>query len=287
MRRVFRVLAVVVLSVLLAAPGVAAAAPPRAVTVPCGAVLTTSVRLAADVVCPSGGGVTLAADGIELNLNGHALVGPGSGVAGAGVEVAALDVVVRNGTIRDWAVGVRAQTEDYSSDLDRPAVRSALVREVRLDRNSTGAAAGHEGALQVRGSRLTGNRTGGSSQFGGRLRVENSTVEENGGGLRSFAVARGGLTVRNSTIRDNTSAGVSCGQDGRYDVVGSTLQRNGVGLHVFQCNGQVADSRFVWNGAHVGGELDLDQDTLYLCRNTYTRDGLPIDLPHETTGCTP
>lgn len=281
-----RALGVAVLFAALATPG-AAAAPPRAVVVPCGAVLTSSVRLAADVVCPSGGGITLAADGIELNLNGHALVGPGIDVPLTGVVVAARDVVVRNGTVRGWGTGVRAEVLEDSPTPPYPAPsRSAVVRETRLQGNSSGAAASFAGELVVRGSTLVDNRTGGWAQFGGRLRVENSTVERNREGLSSFQIARDGLVVRNSLIRDNRSSGVSCGQDGRYDVVASTLQRNRIGLNVFECSGQVADSKFIWNGRHVEGYLMAEQDTTYLCHNTYTRDGLPVRLPYETTGCT-
>ncbi|MBB2902473.1 hypothetical protein FHR75_003304 [Kineococcus radiotolerans] len=272
------VAALIAAAAVVTAPA-AVAAPPRATTVPCGAVLTSSVRLAVDVVCPTGGGITLAADGVELNLNGHALVGPGRDTDTVGVEVAARDVVVRNGTVRDWGAAVRGGIEE--GDQDAEPVVTGVVRDARLVDNETGAFARTESALTVRTSRISGHRSGVVAQLGGRVRVESSTVERNGSGVSSFQVPPGGVVVRDSLIRENGS-GVVCGQDGRYDVARSTLQRNGIGLDLFECHGRVVDSRFVWNGEHVAGFL-VEGDVIVLRCNTYTRDGLP--LPFPTTPC--
>lgn len=273
--------AVFLLSSAVATPALAAT--PRATLPACGAVLTSSVRLAADLVCRDGGGLTLAADGIELNLNGHSLVGSGWD-GGDGVTVAARNVVVRNGTVSGWDSAVRADP-DQSDDEDPPAepAYSGTVRNVRLDGSRTGAAVDGRGSLVVQNSTLIGNGTGGHSQFEGWLRVEGSTVAQNGRGLFSFQIDRDGLVVRNSLIRDNGS-GVACSQDGRYDVAGSTLQRNGTGLDLFECMGQVVNSRFAWNKRHVDGFLD-EGDVISLRCNTYTRDGLPLPFPVDPVPC--
>lgn len=253
----------------------AAAAPPRATVVPCGAVLTTSVRLAADVTCPDGRGIVLAADGIELNLNGHGLTGPGTAPGPVGVRITAEDVVVRNGRISGWSSGVAA-----GGDVDSPTEpepTSGTLREVRLDGNRVGVEALDDGDLLVRGSRLDGNAIGGSAFVDGGLVVEDSVVERNTVGLRGFANDDGEFVVRDSLVRSN-GTGLRCDQDADITVVATTVQRNGVGLGMDQCSGVVERSRFVWNTAHLQTYL-LEQDVLDVACTSFTRDGGPVTVP--------
>jgi Right handed beta helix region len=267
------------LGAALAAAPAAGAAPPRATVVACGTQLTTSVRLAADVVCPTGGGIALAADGIELNLNGHRLVGPGTG-SGTGVFVDARDVTVRNGTVVGWGTGVAHREDERVEDFVHPGPPSVTgtVRQVRIEGSDVGVDTRPGGLVVVRDSVLRGNDRGAVSTFGGRVRIEGSTVEGNRTGAFSFSTVSDGLVVRDSLVRGNRYAGISCSQDGAYDVSGSTLQRNGYGLEVFECNGRVEGSRFVWNRQHVGGYL-APRDRIDLVCNSYTRDGGPVPFP--------
>lgn len=276
MRQRTAVLAITPLTaaLLTLAPGASAAAAPRAVVVPCGTTLTTSVRLAADVVCPEGGGLQLARDGIELNLNGHSVTGPGAGTDSSGVFFAARDVTVRNGTISGWGTGV---TANYSND-DGPVSVSGTVREARLQGNGVGVDSEQGGDVVVRNSLLSGNSRGGVAVFDGRLRVERSTAEANQTGFFTFSINPGDFVVRDSLIRGNRGAGISCSQDGRYDVDRTTLQRNGTGLDVFECGGIVQNSKFIWNRQHVGGFL-VEGDRIDLVCNSYTRDGGPVEFP--------
>ncbi|NAZ88720.1 hypothetical protein GTR00_21890 [Kineococcus sp. T90] len=241
--------------------------------------LTTSVRLAADVTCPGGSGtvgVTLAADGIELNLNGHALTGPGVRFGTTGVRVAARDVVVRGGTVRGWSSGVSAGREVDAPD--EPVPGRGTVRAARVEGNTVGVDALVGGDLTVRGSRLAGNGRGGFAYVGGRLRVETSTVEGNDVGLAAFSNADGGFVVRDSLVRGNRGAGIACDPDGDFDVNGTTVQRNGTGLAVSLCSGRVEGSRFLWNGRHLDTYL-VEGDVVTLACTTFTRDGGPVPLP--------
>lgn len=253
----------------------AGAAPPRSTVVPCGAELTKSVRLAADVVCAGGRGVTLAADGIELNLNGHRLVSSVDG-AGLGVYIAAAGVSVRNGTIAGWQLGVTHQ--EASTDDGAPPQFTATLRDLRIERADIGVDVYGGGRIVLRDTVVRDTYRGVSVVFGGQARIESSTLERNETGAWSFGLDSGSLVVRDSLIRENSFAGVSCSQDGGYDVDGSTLQRNGYGLEVFECNGQVTNSRFVWNRQHVGGYL-VPRDRIDLVCNSYTRDGGPVEFP--------
>jgi hypothetical protein len=88
--------------------------------VSCGDVLTKSVKLDADVICPDGtpAAVTIAADHVDLDLNGHSIV---NGRTDDGDTVALTsarpveDFEVRNGTIRagDRAVRIDASRSEF------------------------------------------------------------------------------------------------------------------------------------------------------------------------------
>lgn len=257
----------------LALAPAAGAAPPRATVVPCGSELTRSVRLAADLVCDGGVALRLAADGIEVNLNGHRVVGPGSGL---GIFVGAEGVTVRNGTIAGWGIGVTTQDGNYDDGV--PPEFTGTLRDVRVEGSDTGVEVHDGGRLTVRDSVLRSNHRGAVAVFGGEIRIESSTLERNTDGAFSFTIAADGLVVRDSLIRGNSRAGISCSQDGAYDVDGSTFQRNGTGLDVFECNGQVTNSAFVWNRRHVAGYL-VPRDRIDLVCNSYTRDGGPVPFP--------
>ncbi len=98
--------------------------PVRRPPVACGDVLTKSVKLDADVICPDGtpAAVTIAADHVTLDLNGHSIVngrtdfGDGDSVALA-TDGPVEDLEVRNGTIRagDRAVEVQASHSEFTN----------------------------------------------------------------------------------------------------------------------------------------------------------------------------
>lgn len=64
----------------------------------CGDVVTQSIRLRADVICPESDGLTVAADGVVLDLGGHTVQGyPFRG--SVGIRVTRDDATVRNGDV--------------------------------------------------------------------------------------------------------------------------------------------------------------------------------------------
>ena len=93
----------------------------------CGDVITKSVKLDADVICPDGtpAAVTIAADHVDLDLNGHSIV---NGRTDEGDTVAVTDrrpvedLEIRNGTI---------------SAGDKAMPRRGLGQRVRATRQST------------------------------------------------------------------------------------------------------------------------------------------------------
>ncbi len=97
--------AVVAAVSLLATLGVAA--PAEASHVNCGTVLTRSTTLHQDVGPCSGNGITVAANNVTLNLNGHRVFGTNQSGEGAGVLLRHVSgVVVVNGTVEQFDGGV-------------------------------------------------------------------------------------------------------------------------------------------------------------------------------------
>lgn len=86
----------------------------RSPALSCGAQIEQSVTLTADLSCPDGIALTVVAAGVTVDLNGHTLTGPGPGRRRwplpdfdlAGVSVRADNVIVANGTLRGFGIGV-------------------------------------------------------------------------------------------------------------------------------------------------------------------------------------
>lgn len=210
----------------------ALAAPPAGAApagVSCGQTLTADTTLAADLRCANGPGILLAS-GVVLDLGGHALIGPGS--SGEGIAAAPLSTggnTIRNGTIRNWQVGVH-QTADADgltpsalSDVrlsnapvvnDSPGVALDLRRVNAVD----SAINANFGNLTVTGSRLTRSPITTFNAFStvtsstliastvsissaGSMTVESSTLD--GRGTTDLAwLSETGITIRNSVVRN-------------------------------------------------------------------------------------
>lgn len=96
------VAAAFLITVALSTP--AAAGPPP---VQCGAVLTADTALRADLTCP-GDALTVAADGITVDLRGHTIRGSGTGTGITIIEHHS--VRIRNGTVTGFATDVLVDT---------------------------------------------------------------------------------------------------------------------------------------------------------------------------------
>lgn len=70
----------------------------------CGTTIVANLTLDHDLTCP-GNGLIVGADGITINLNGHTIMGPGSGV---GINVPnRTGVVIVGGTVKNFLAGVQ------------------------------------------------------------------------------------------------------------------------------------------------------------------------------------
>jgi hypothetical protein len=183
-----------VLAVAAAAPAAACLAAPATAAPPaqpgCGDVITQSIRLRADVICLESDGLTVAGDGVVVDLGGHTVQGyPFRG--SVGMRVTADDVTVRRGTVAG----------DTSLFVTGARIRLADLRA--------------PGILAIEGMGAGISRVdGGSSVFtssiaGPAVRIADSTLE---GG--EVVIGGPGTVVARSTF--TTMAGVHVdGTDGR------------------------------------------------------------------------
>ncbi len=74
-------------------------------TISCGQVITSSLRAANDLEDCPGIGLSIAASGVTLDLNGHAIDGIAAG-AGIAVGGGLSRITIRNGTVTGFAPGI-------------------------------------------------------------------------------------------------------------------------------------------------------------------------------------
>ncbi|WP_432492366.1 right-handed parallel beta-helix repeat-containing protein [Kineococcus auxinigenes] len=258
----------VVVLAAVAAHALATPEPP-ARRVACGETITADVRLAADLRCPGPSGLVVAADGVEVDLDGHEITGPGlvagRSAAAHGISVEAHDVTIRGGRIAGWDVGVRVGWGR--------SPRSAALADVRLESNGVGAVVADGSSLFVTTSLLRGNNTGATAQ--GQLAVHRSRVEENFTGVAVQSGEPGGpFTLRESLVQRN-NIGVMCHRPG-FLVERSTFASNDTALLASGCRPSVVrGSAFVRNGDHLWLG---DPDALVVVCTSFTRRGGPEEV---------
>jgi hypothetical protein len=105
MRRTITVLAVAAVGIAVGAAVAPAAA--LAVTPTCGSTITTDVTFTSDLVC-TGNALTVGAANITIDLAGHSLTGPGTGIGILDEEQGGL--TVKNGSISGFSDGIIVDT---------------------------------------------------------------------------------------------------------------------------------------------------------------------------------
>lgn len=282
----FRLALLTAAAVTIAAPATAGASDGLA----CGEVVTTDVILTESLRnCPTG--LVAGADNITIDLNGHAIKGIGTD-AGAGVEaVGRSGVVVKNGTIRDFAVGVQFELTSSSTAeaLTIRETRSAIVvsgiggeansNQIlgnRVTSSGTGITIISAGSSRVAGNRLIGLTGTGilcRDTFSGDVRIEsNRSVENRSGIVLQFCAA---------ALLDNVASGNAF--DGIFrDRSNGPVERNvangngGNGIDSFDSHGAFVENVTNRNGGHglVIGDFDASHGPLHeVTRHTGNHNG--------------
>jgi parallel beta-helix repeat protein len=179
---------------------VASGAPTAAADDLCGATILADLKLDHDLTCP-GNGLIAGSDGITIDLNGHTITGPGSGV---GIAVPSrTGVVIRGGTVRNFLVGVQLTGADAN-----------VIREMRATGNRDGIF-----LIGSSGNTIKENLAWQNSRVGVMLRpgsirnstqnlVKENTLTDNLNGI-ILVETPSGNTIKENIVSGSGTAGIA------------------------------------------------------------------------------
>ena len=219
-------------TILLAAvPATAAAG--RSPSVTCGSVVTSDIRLTADLDCP-GPGLVIGADGVRIDLGGHTLSGPGDGVGidgNGGFD----RFTIRNGTISGFLHGIDLVETDHGRIVQVVVTGNGRginisrsigmeVDRVVIDGNRfDGLSVAFSEHTTVRRSAITGNGVSGINELASLdSTYDRDVVVDND--LHGITVSQSeGLTIARTEASGNGGDGIDLG----FWAFGATLDGNG------------------------------------------------------------
>ncbi len=182
-------------------------------------------------------GITIDADDVTLDLNGHSLTGPGktTGAIGHGIYVfgTQYNIAIRNGSVRDWRLdGVNADGA-YNSQFEA----------LRCYNN------GDDGISLTNGCTVTGNTCYNNGDDGiynssGPLTVSGNTCRDNGGDGISTGY---GCTVSGNACRGNGADGIQSS----YSSVRGNACYNNTGDGIQATDSLVAENCCMANGTNL------------------------------------
>ncbi len=279
--------------VLLASVGLASPAQADE-PVACGSTLTVDTRLRADLICPSGDGLTLGPN-VHLNLGGHKLVGAGS--TGTGIASIYGSVSIRNGEVKNWATGILISI-DSSDPIPPPGTR---VTDVVL-RNAP--------SIVRFGSTLVLTRVRAidspvSGQVRGDLRIVRSTFIRSAISLfeASATIAHSklvattlnafeaGITIDRSRLDGRRTTRLGDAHESLITIKNSTVKKYGYPIGGYYSGADLINSTFTDMRRGVLSDIGSglgSEGTATIRGNTFTRSGvaldphLPMDLENNT-----
>jgi parallel beta-helix repeat protein len=187
----------------------------------CGSTLKAGVVFTHGLVC-AGTALSIGAEGITVNLNGHTLKGNGSNT---GVQTNGHAVTIRDGRITNFRNGVMAnQGPDHGPTIAR----------VQFDHNQTGVSLDQVGGTRVRASSFMNNQTG----------IEcGETTPPNPGAYDLYS---------SNTFSKNTT-GVDLFKCSSARVRNNSFSTNGTGIHGYNTNSTGIESNLI-----AGGTIGVD-----------------------------
>jgi len=219
--------------------------------VQCGAVLTSNTTLTSNLTCDaSGDGLSIGADGVTLNLNGHTITGPGAyATPYAGVRAAGhTKVRITNGKITGFqsavvldesTLAVVSKLNAYGNDqgINLAGGGGHVVEKNVLHGNGRDAVTlGLSSHNRVRGNAVVGNTFGISVTDGSTDNVvELNAVSRNGDfGIAIFGEGAARNLVQANLVDQSTGQGIQVNADATDSrVVKNYVSRSGIdGIHV-------------------------------------------------------
>lgn len=227
--------------------GLAALCPLPASAVSCGDVLTEHTSLDADLRCGPGEiALIIGASGIRVDLKGHTLSGPFSGVldGGIGVLVAApfTGVQLLNGTIQGFGLGVRLDTTSGNTlrslallgnvrGIDVASADGNLIERSRIEGSALEAVrlGGASSRNVVRHNALVGNVFGLGAADGASANTFTRNTVTQSGQFGIAVLASGGANVvsRNTVLRTRVDGIVVAAASAGTVVSENTASDNG------------------------------------------------------------
>jgi large repetitive protein len=261
----------------------------------CGQTITADTTLDSDLTKCSGPGITIGADGITLDLNGHTIDGKGKG---SGVNnVAGHDgVTIEDGSIRNFmeSVAIVGASDNHLRGLslsgdrhvgvyvqDSSAIQIEHVSVV--DIRFAGIFLWRSHDVRVEGSSASGNGAGLVAQASDHVAIEANSFQGNAG--EGIALQESSEShVAGNTVSHNGGAGIFLDAADTNQVSGNFASHNGDGIGVIGnantiTGNQVADTSGCKKGCGYGISLEAGAGNLIAqndVRRT-SRDGIRID----------
>jgi parallel beta-helix repeat protein len=216
----------------------------------------------AESISTSGGGITIAASGVTIDLNGFTLEGgAGSGITTTGTP---FGIVIQDGTVSRWpGWGI-----DLTGTLD------GEILNVRVERNGNGLRL-YQSSV-IRGC-FVGRNTGIGIQTGVDALVSDSVVSDS---TDTGLIAGAGSIVRRTIIQGNDPDGVWL-QEGAQ-LLNSTVKSNhGHGVNATGDSVVIRNNTVQGNGhdgIYVGGNYSLVTGNLCVSNGVISDDSAGIRL---------
>lgn len=223
----------------------------------CGATIVANLTLDHDLTC-AGNGLTVGADGIRLDLNGHAIAGSGSGVGISVIGRTGVSIV--GGRLQNFQTGVlvlnstaiQVRDNQFADnvdgvDLQAGSVANTIKANHFQDNRTRGIMLrGGTSANVIKENTLSGNRVG--ILVNGPV---GTTVKENTVSFSTLAGIRIGVTATDNLIVENTvvsnPAGIDFVVTSTESAIGNTLRENTIALNTCGLKGPVAGNTLTEN----------------------------------------
>jgi parallel beta-helix repeat protein len=242
----------------------------HAEAITCGTIVTSDVRLTADLLDCPGSGLVIGAPGVTIDLAGHVIDGTGSG-AGIDNEAGHDGVRIVRGTVRDFQFGVHL-FQTSGARVERISARSNMI----------GVIVARSADVQLDSVQATANLSNGIDvTFSERVSVRRSTAAGNGlSGIVDRFTADS--TYARNTVTGNSSPGlVLNGSDGVVAERNQAVANDSDGIELTLVEDAVVDGNTAT--ANSGNGIFVDQAGNSLTRNRAVDNlGVGIAAPDGT-----
>jgi large repetitive protein len=229
----------------------------------CGMEIVASIKLDHDLVCP-GNGLVIGADGIQVDLDGHAITGSGGGV---GIDVVGrTNVAVVGGTVRNFAMGVRTLNSSQITikknlllengdglDLAGGSAGVTVMDNEFRDNRTRGIMIRSNSQLHmIKDNTFAGDRVGILIFGGNDVVVHSNTVMASVlAAIRVNVIATRNLVMKNTVT--TSPAGIEFLVTPTGSATGNTISKNTIALNVCGVKGPIGDNRMKQNVFEANG----------------------------------